>query len=153
MFVDHFSKYAEAKGLDNQRAETEAREFVEKLVLRHHVPSQLLSDRGLNSASKLMKQLRRFQGIRKTQTGLHHPTCNAAVKRLNLTVRGLLSHYVGKDRKDWHAWLPYALFPYNPAFHSRSNKTPFFLLHGRDPVFPGVVMEEFKRTDYATVDI
>lgn len=100
VFVDHFTKYAEALPLKDQKAETVARAFVEKIVLRHGTPQQLLTDQGTNFVSRLMKETCRILNIRKLTTTAYHPESNGAVERLNKTLKGLLSHLVSRDQRD-----------------------------------------------------
>ena len=44
VFIDLFSKYCESFSLRDMKAETVAREFYEKIVMRHGPPERLLSD-------------------------------------------------------------------------------------------------------------
>lgn len=111
VFVDHFTKLAEAVPLPDQKAETVARAFVERVVLRHGVPQQELMDRGINFISNLMNETCRLLGIRKLTTTAYHPESNGAVERLNQTIKGLLSHLVANDQRDWDLWMPYVFFP------------------------------------------
>lgn len=142
--MDHLSRYAEAVPLVDQKAETVARAFVEKVVLRHGVPKQLLTDQGTNFVSRVMKEVYDLLGIKKLQTTAYHPECNDAVEMLNQTLVGMLSHFVAHDQRDWDQWLPFATFAYNTAVHEGTNGTPFFLLHGRNATMPSVDGEAAK---------
>ncbi|KAK8773672.1 hypothetical protein V5799_011792 [Amblyomma americanum] len=152
VFVDHLSKYAEAVALPDQKADTVARAFVEQIVLRHGPLRQLLTDRGTNFVSQLMRRVCELLKIAKKQTTPYHPACNGAVERLNQTVAGFLSHFVSRDQRDWDLWLPYAMFAYNSAAHESTGESPFFLLYGRDPDQPSEVPEGPRRVPYASLD-
>ena len=54
VFVEHLTRYAEVIPMPDQRAETVAHLFVERVVMRHGTPQQLLTDRGANFTSKLL---------------------------------------------------------------------------------------------------
>lgn len=54
-FQDYFTKYAEAIPLRDQK-DTTARAFVEHIVCRHGTPTKLLTDRGANFTSQLLKR-------------------------------------------------------------------------------------------------
>lgn len=151
MFIDHLTRYAEAIALPDQKADTVARAFVERIILRHGVPQQLLTDRGSNFTSQLMREVYQLLGIKKLQTTPYHPQCNGAVERLNHTVATMLSHYVARDQRDWDTWLPYATFAYNSAVHEGTKEAPFFLLHGRHPTVPGTASLP-PTTHYGTLD-
>lgn len=53
VFMDYPTKWPEAHAVPDQTAPTIAKLFVEELISRHGVPSQLLSDRGPSFLSKL----------------------------------------------------------------------------------------------------
>lgn len=152
VFVDHFTKFAEALPLRDQKAETVARAFVERIVLRHGVPQQLLTDQGTNFVSGLMKETCRLLGIKKLTTTAYHPESNGAVERLNKTIKGLLSHLVARDQRDWDLWMPYVLFSYNTAVHESTEETPFYLCHGRDPGLPHEILDAPSVPKYACLE-
>lgn len=151
VFVDHLTRYAEAFPMPDQRAETVARVFVERVVLRHGVVRQLLTDQGSNFTGRLMNEVYELLGVKKLQTTAYHPECNGAVERLNQTLIRMLSHYVSHDQRDWDLWLPFAVFAYNTAFHEGIKESPFFLLHGREAMVPEAAFET-PRVNYGTLD-
>ena len=57
VFVDYLTKWPEVFATKDQTALTSAKLFVEEVVSRHGVPSQLLSDRGQAFLSKLMGEV------------------------------------------------------------------------------------------------
>lgn len=152
MFVDHLTRFAEALPLFDQKAETVARAFVEKIVLKHGVPHQLLTDQGSNFVSGLMTEVCKLLGVERLRTTPYHPEANGAVERLNQTVKGLLSHLVAKDQKDWDVWLPYVMFAYNTATHESTNETPFYLVYGRDPDLPQELLTRPQLPYYGTLE-
>lgn len=125
---------------------------MEKIVLRHGTPQQLLTDQGTNLVSRLMKETCRILNIRKLTTTAYHPESNGAVERLNKTLKGLVSHLVSRDQRDWDLWIPYVLFSYNTAEHESTNKTPFFLCHGRDPRLPHEILDAPRVPNYGTLN-
>lgn len=151
VFIDHLTRYAEAIAMPDQKAETVARAFVDKVVLRHSAPQQLLTDRGTNFTSQLMREVYGMLGVKKLQTTAYHPQCNGAVERLNHTISTMISHYVAHDQRDWDSWLPYAMFAYNTAVHEGTKETPFYLLYGRSPTIPSVALSPPK-INYGTLE-
>ncbi|XP_046399957.1 uncharacterized protein LOC124166472 [Ischnura elegans] len=135
-FQDAFSKYPEAFPLPDQKTETVARAFVEGVIVRHGAPRQLLTDRGANFTSALMREVCRILGIRKLQTTAYHPACNGLVERSHRTLMDVLSHFVSENQRDWDEWLPFAMLAYRSSPHTSTGETPFYLLHGRDIELP-----------------
>ena len=83
VFVDHFTKWPEVYATSNQEALTIAKLLVERIVLTHSVPRQLLSDRGTNFTSTLMSEVYRLLGIKKIYTTAYHPQTDGTVERFN----------------------------------------------------------------------
>lgn len=113
VMVDHFSRYAECAALPDQKVQTIAKAFVDKIVLRHSPPKGLLSDRGANFLAQLMEEICKVLQIRCLYTSACHPATNGIVERFNKTLVDTIAHYVDKDQRNWDEWLPFALYAYN----------------------------------------
>ncbi|KAM7285317.1 uncharacterized protein ISCGN_032269 [Ixodes scapularis] len=97
VFVEHLTRYTEVISMPDQQAETVASLFVERVVMCHGTPQQLLTDRGANFTPKLLQEVRNLLGVQKILTTPDHPQCNGAVERLNQAISGILGHYVARD--------------------------------------------------------
>jgi transposase InsO family protein len=64
-FVDHFTRFCEAIPISRQDTETIAREFVTKIITQFGVPKKLLTDRGANFTSSLIKKRVNYLRYRK----------------------------------------------------------------------------------------
>ena len=69
------------------------------------VPEALLSDRGTNLLSHLMRDVCELLGIEKLNTTAYHPQCNGLVERFNRTLKTKLS----LECSGTHIW--YGLYP------------------------------------------
>ena len=139
VFVDYLTKWPEVFATKDQTALTIAKLFVEEVVSRHGVPSQLLSDRGQAFLSKLMGEVCEVLGVRKVNTTSYHPQTDGLVERFNRTLTNMLSKRVDRDGTDWDLHLPYTLFAYRASIQESTLESPFFLLHGRDPRLPSAL--------------
>ena len=92
VFQDLFTncKWPMVYPISNQRAERIACLLVEEIVPFFGVPEALLSDRGTNSLSHLMKDVCKRLGIEKLNTTAHHLECDGAVERFNQTLKTML---------------------------------------------------------------
>ena len=72
---DLFTKWPFAFAVPDQKTERIARLLVEKVIPCFGVPEALLSDRGTNLLSHLMKDLCKMLGIEKLNTTAYHPQC------------------------------------------------------------------------------
>ena len=91
VFVDYLTKWPEVFPAKDQSALTIARLLVEKVVTRHGVPTQLLSDRGASFLSNLMKNVYKLLGLKKVNTTAYHPQTDGLVERFNRTLTDMLS--------------------------------------------------------------
>ena len=136
VFTDRFSRFVEIEALQDQEAATVADAFVKCILLRHGAPRVLLSDRGSNFLSGLMKEIYKRLSIDKRQTTAYHPAGNGLVERFNSTLLNIISMYVNSLQKNWDELLSFAAFSYNTSQHSTTKLSPFFVLHGRHPNLP-----------------
>ena len=136
VFSDYFTKWPEAFAVKNADAATTAKLFVEEILCRHSAPRKLLSDRGKNFLSKVVKDVCQLVNTSKVNTTSYHPECDGLVERFNHSLTTIISMYVSEHQSDWDHFIPYALFAYRTSIQASINETPFYLLYGRDPRFP-----------------
>ncbi|KAL6419500.1 hypothetical protein ACFW04_011362 [Cataglyphis niger] len=70
---NYFTKWVEAFPLKNVRTKTVAETFVNQIISRFGVPSEVHTDQGRNFNSRLFRELSHFLGIKKTKTTSFHP--------------------------------------------------------------------------------
>ena len=136
IFSDYLTRWPEAIPVPNADATTTAKVFIEEVVCRHGAPRQLLSDNGKNFRSNLVKEICKLMNTKKTFTTAYHPETDGLVERFNGTLTAMLSMYVSGHQRDWDTFIPFVLFAYRTSLHESIQETPFFLMHGRDPVLP-----------------
>ena len=136
VFVDYMTKWPEVFATSNQSAFTIAKLLVEKIVSRHGVPLQLLSDRGGAFLSKLLQEIAALLGFHKVNTSAYHPQTDGLVERFNRTLIDMLAKTAEQNGKNWDEKLPFVLFAYRTAVQESTDESPFRLLYGRDPKLP-----------------
>ena len=134
--VDQFTRFPMIFAVPNQRANTVAAVLLERVFLEYGFPAAVLSDRGTNFMSNLFVELLELCRVRKITTLAYNPRANGLVERFNHSLVTMISHFVNKDQKDWDSWLPYVLFAFRSAPQKTFNRSPFYLLYGREPSFP-----------------
>ena len=72
VFMDYLTKFVEVFVTEDQTSETIARLLVDNIVCRHGVPLELISDRGPNLLSGLIKDVCSLLGIRKINMTAYH---------------------------------------------------------------------------------
>lgn len=132
VFQDHFSKWPMVYAIPDQQAHRIAQILCDKMIPMFGVPEALLSDRGTNLLSHLMKDVCRILGIKKLNTTAYHPQCNGMVERLNRTLKAMLRKHAGRFGLQWDQFLPGALWAYRNTPHESTKEKPSFLLFGMD---------------------
>ena len=90
-FVDYLTKWVEAFAVPDQRADTFAKLFVEHVVCRHGVPEELLSDRGANFLSEVIKGVCEILRVKKINTSGYQPQTDGLVEKFNSTLINIVA--------------------------------------------------------------
>ena len=134
--TDVFTKYAFAFPTKNELAITVAKLLVDNIFNVFGIPERLLSDRGRNFESEVIKQFCELLGIKKVFTCPYSPKSDAVCERFNRTLIGMVGTLSKKKRAEWHKHLPYLVSVYNNTQHAATNFSPFELIFGRKSRLP-----------------
>ncbi|UYV79514.1 hypothetical protein LAZ67_17002951, partial [Cordylochernes scorpioides] len=130
--TEYMTRFATTKAIPDAGAMEIARFIVEEIILRHGAPQQIITDRGTNFMSQIIKEINNLSGINHLKTTAYHPQTNGLTERLNKTLTDMLSMYVDVEQKNWDEVLPFVTFAYNTAKQETTGFSPFFLVHGRE---------------------
>lgn len=128
-YIDLGSRYPDAVPLPITTAKVVAEQLL-NIMSRLSVPLEILSDRGSNFLSSVMKEAFSFLGIRHSKTAPYRPQSNGAVERFHHTLLQMIRKTV-QDHKDWDVYLPYFLFACREAPCSSTGFSPFELIFGK----------------------
>ena len=76
------------------------------------MPEQLLSDRGTNFLSELIKGVCDILGVKKINTSGYHPQTDGLVEKFNSTLVNMIAKCCETKKRDWDDHLPYLLYAY-----------------------------------------
>ena len=136
VMADYYTKWVEAFPLPDQRAESVAKVLVQEVICRYGVPAIIHSDRGANFEGRVMQEVCKLLGMKKTRTTSYHPQCDGLVERMNKTLIEALSKYVEGNQTEWDEWLPLVLMGYRTSKHASTGESPHELLFGRRARLP-----------------
>ena len=131
VFQDFLSKWP-LFPVPDQKAERLARLLVNEVVPFCGVPEALLSDRGTNLLSHLMKDVCRLLGIQKLNSAAYHPQYDGVVERFNRTLKTMLRKHADVFSNQWDKFLPGVLWAYRNTPYDSTREKPSFLLFGID---------------------
>ena len=98
--------------------------LVENIIPMCGVPEVLLSDRGTNLLSFLMKDVCRCLGIKKLSTTAYHPQCDGLTERFNRTLKTMLRKHVDLYGTQWDKFLHGVLWAYCNTPHESTAEKP-----------------------------
>ena len=137
VMVDRLTKMVHlAPCQDTADAHAVAKLFLDRVVVPHGVPLDLVSDRDSRFTSKFWTALCQAMGIKQSMSSAFHPQSDGNTERVNRVMEDMLRHYVAADQSDWDQHLGMAEFAINNAYHSSIGTTPFMLNYGRHPEVP-----------------
>ncbi|CAG2252792.1 unnamed protein product [Mytilus edulis] len=137
LVVDSYSKWSEIFPLKTQEAGEVAGILYREIITRYGAPRVLISDRGRNFTSNLVKALSEMFQITRHLTSSYHPQTNGSVERMNSVILQSIRSYAKDQQDDWVHLLPGIMMAYRatPATQS-TDFSPFFLLFGREMCLP-----------------
>ena len=144
---DLFTKWVEVFSMKDQQATTIA-DCILEVIARFSVPKSLLTDKGTNFESALIKHICERLGIKKLRCTSQHPQTDGQTERYNRTLCDCLTQYVNANQSDWDKWLSIVTSAYRTSVHSSTGFSPYELVFGVPPRTP--VVSEFDDYDQLT---
>ena len=146
MLMDCATRYPDAIALPSIDTERVAEALVE-MFSRVGVPKEVLSDRGTNFTSELMKEVARLLSVRQLHTSPYHPMANGMVEKFNGTLKLMLKRMCAEKPRDWDRYLAPLLFAYREVPQASLGFSPFELLYGRHIRGPLSILKEIWSND------
>lgn len=139
--MDYATRYPEAVALPSVETERVAEALVE-MFSRFGVPNEILSDRGTNFTSDLMREVAGLLSMRQLHTTPYHPMANGLVEKFNGTLKMMLKRMCAEKPRDWDRYLAPLLFAYREVPQASLGFSPFELLYGRHVRGPLAILKE-----------
>jgi len=134
--TDYMTKWTKAYPLPNKEASTCMTALYNNFFARFGLPMQLHSDQGRNFESKLVAELTKLAGIRRTRTTPFHPRSDGQVERMNRTILAMLRTTAHDCPQDWLDKPPTILAAYRMTPHSSTGVTPNYAMMAREVRVP-----------------
>ena len=134
VFQDFLTKWPMVFPFPDQKTRRIVRLLAEEIIPLFGVPEALLSDRGTNLLSYLMKEVCSLLGIEKLNTTAYNPQCNGLIEGFNRTLKTMLRKHAVKFGIGMYLYS--VLWAYRNTTHELTHKKPSFLLFRTDCRYP-----------------
>ena len=99
----------------------------------HELPESIVSDRGVQFAARMMKELNNLLGIQTKLSTAYHPQTDGQTESVNQELEQYLRVFIDHRQEQWPDWLGTAEFAYNNKIHTATKTSPFKANYGQDP--------------------
>ena len=131
---DRFSKMSHfVATTERMTVEGLARLFGDNMWKLHGLPESVISDRGLQFAAGIMRELNKMLGIETKLSTAYHLETDRQIERTNQELEQYLRMYVNHRQNNWAEWLATAEFAFNNKVHTVTKMSLFQVNYGREP--------------------
>ncbi|VDI13638.1 Hypothetical predicted protein [Mytilus galloprovincialis] len=133
LVVDSFSKYVEIFPMKNTGAKDVANIFYNQWICRYSAPDAILTDKGQNFMSNILKEVCNIFEIKKMRTSSYRPQTNSTCERNNKTIAEKLRTYIAANQLDWPDKLSSIAHAMNTSVCTESTQyTPYYMVFSRE---------------------
>ena len=114
-------------------AEELARLFRDHIWKLYRLPESIISDRGVQFAAGIIKELNELLGIQTKLSTAYHPQTDRQIERVNQKLEQYLRVFIDHRQEQQPDWLETAEFIYNNKIYSATKVSLFKTNYGQDP--------------------
>ena len=113
-------------------AEGLARLFRDNVQKLHRLPESIISNRGSQFATGLIRELNEILEIKSKLSTVFHPQTDGQIERVNQELEQYLRMFINYRQEQWPEWLGTTEFAYNNKMYLSMQMTPFKANYGQD---------------------
>jgi len=99
----------------------------------HRLPESIITDRGVQFAVEMMRELNCMLGIDTKLSMAYHPQIDGQTKRMNQDLEQYLRMFIDHWQEQWPDWLATAKFAYNNKVQTSTKVSPFKANNKQNP--------------------
>ena len=132
--VDRFSKEVEFIPSTKSISALDTAKLYLRHVWKHHgLPTGIVSDRGPQFASQVMKDICKRLGIQPRLSTAYHRQTDGQTERINRDLKQYLHIFTSEKQNEWVSWLLLAQFSYNTKKQLSTEKSLFEVTQSYQP--------------------
>ncbi|OXA48991.1 Transposon Ty3-I Gag-Pol polyprotein [Folsomia candida] len=136
---DYLTKWLETRAIKTADTKAVVKFIMEQIICRHSCPSIIQSDQGSVFTSAIFKELALSLGINHLLSTTYHPQTVGQIERSHQVLHDSIFMYLEdplRSQKDWDKFLFQITFAINTSVHKVTGFSPFYMLYGREAVYP-----------------
>ena len=136
MITDHFTRYVQATVTNLQMAKWTSQNLWDKFIVHYRLPEKILTDKGHNFESDLLKVLCKIAQVKKIRTSGYHPQTNGQSEHFNATLINMLGTLPDKPKSTWREQVPTLVHAYSCTRNNATGFSPYYLMFEWKPCLP-----------------
>ena len=128
--------WPEAFAIPNKRARTVSDVILSEIFSRYGAPKQLVTDNGSENVNEVMLETLGELNIQHITSSPYNPQSNAKVEKFHKTLADVLAKLAEHNRGNRDLFLTQALAAVRFSIKETTKFSPYYLVYGRDIVFP-----------------
>ena len=137
--IDRLTRWPEVIHIPDTQTSTCATAFLSNWIARFGVPTDIISDRGLQFTSTLWSECNKLLGITHHTTSSYHPQANGMVERLHRQLKASIK--ARTINPNWMAELPMVLLGIRSSWRVDPDCSPAELVYGTTLRLPGEFLQ------------
>ena len=122
--------------LKTKTAEEVIQSYIDNVHSKFGGSMKILNDNGTELKNKIFEQVAKELGVvHKLYTPPYHAASNGRIEGFHAFLKACIAKHIA-PQLEWDVLVPLACAIYNFMPNEHSKESPFFLMFGRDPVFP-----------------
>ncbi|KAJ7975820.1 Retrotransposon protein, putative, Ty3-gypsy subclass [Quillaja saponaria] len=135
--LDRFSKYATFIPAPKYCSTEDTAQLFFKYVVKYWgVPKNIVSDRDSRFTGTFWSELFNLLGSQLNISSSYHPQTDGQTERFNGMLEEYLRHFASVNQRNWPKLLDTAQFCFNAQKSSATNRSPFEIVTGQQPLLP-----------------
>ena len=132
--IDLLTSYVIAVPIPDKTAESVVEAYLSGIFSRTGASMDCLSDNGSELMNNQMNTILKQLGIKHIFSNPYRPQGNSHIENIHNFLKRTLTKFLSSTDAEWDQILPFACYCFNTTPTADNLDSPFFLIHGRDPL-------------------
>ena len=133
-YIDMLTSYAIAIPMLDKTANSVVEAYLSGILSRAGASMVCLSDNGTELKNNQMNSILKQLGIKHIYSNSYRPQGNSRIEKVHNFLKRMLTKFLSSLDAKWDKVLHFACYCFNSTPALDDLRSPFFLIHGRDPL-------------------